>query len=374
MRNMLALMRKEFIQLRRDPRLIAFILLMPVILLILFGYALRLEPENVRMAYVDKDQSLFSNLIKTNIWSEGYFKLYAVDNKDDIIDQIRLGKARAGLYIGPDFSDLLTQNKQPTVTLYVDGSMPSLATAMKNNGGAITDKQVTSDMYFSDPDSDPVVIADDPFTLDVVTLFNPDAKETWFFLPGVIGILIMQVTLILTSMAVVREKENHTLEQLLVSPVTRLQFILGKTLPYVLIALLDFYLILAMSWALFDLPQPHSHGLLALLGVAYILAMIGMGVAISTISNTQPQAIFLSIFILIPSIMLSGFIFPIEAMPDWIQPVAWALPFTYFVEIIRGLLLKHNSLAELSPAYLALAGFAVFFIVVSTIRFRKTLD
>ncbi|RTZ58287.1 MAG: hypothetical protein DSZ32_07215, partial [Gammaproteobacteria bacterium] len=145
MRNVLALMRKEFIQLRRDPRLIAFILLMPVILLILFGYALRLEPENVRMAYVDKDQSLFSNLIKTNIWSEGYFKLYAVDNKDDIIDQIRLGKARAGLYIGPDFSDLLTQNKQPTVTLYVDGSMPSLATAMKNNGGAITDKQVTSD-------------------------------------------------------------------------------------------------------------------------------------------------------------------------------------------------------------------------------------
>lgn len=374
MRNVLALMRKEFIQLRRDPRLIAFIIAMPMILLILFGYALRLEPENVRMAYVDKDQSVFSNLIKTNIWSEGYFKLYPVDSKEQIVDQIRLGKARAGLYIGPDFSDLLTENQQPTVYMYVDGSMPSLATAMKNNKGAITDKTVTNDMYFSDPDEGPVVIADDPFTLDVTTLFNPDAKETWFFLPGVIGILIMQVTLVLTSMAVVREKENHTLEQLLVSPVTRLQFILGKTLPYVLIALVDFYLILGMSWGLFDLPQPHSHWMLALLGVAYVMAMIGMGVAISTVSETQPQAIFLSIFILIPSIMLSGFIFPIEAMPGWIQPVAWALPFTYFVEIIRGLLLKHETFIELAPSYAALLGFTIFFIVLSTIRFRKTLD
>ncbi|HED14477.1 MAG TPA: ABC transporter permease, partial [Gammaproteobacteria bacterium] len=315
MKNILNLMRKEFIQLRRDPRLVVYILMMPLVLLILFGYALKLEPQNVTMALVDKDHSFFSNLIKTNIWSEGYFKLKEVADKKAMLNLIRRGKARAGLYIGPNFSRQLTDNNQPVVSLYVDGSMPSLATAMNNKSSAITADAVTSSMYFSDPNAPAVVIPEKPFLLDIITLFNPKLKETWFFLPGVIGVLIMQVTLILTSAAVVRERETHTLEQILVSPVRKLEFILGKVLPYMLISILDFYLILGLGTVLFHLPQADSQLALATLAVLYVSAMVAVGVAISTVSQTQPQAIFLSVFILIPSILLSGFIFPIEAMP-----------------------------------------------------------
>lgn len=374
MKLILALIRKEFIQLRRDPRLVGFIIVMPIILTTLFGIALKLEPDNVKMAYVDKDPSLFSNLIKTNIWNEGYFDLYEVGDVEDIQNEIRLGHARAGLYIPEKFSAELIENNQPSVTLFIDGTMPSLATAMDNNSSAITDEAVTTDMYFSDPDDPAIVIAQDPFHLEVKTLFNPDKIETWFFLPGVIGILIMQVALILTSTTVVRERENNTLEQLLVSPMTRSQFIAGKIMPYVIISLIDFYAILGFSWMVFDLPEPNSHAVLFLLAVTYLAALISMGLAISTISQTQQQAIFISIFVLIPSILLSGFIFPIEAMPSYIQPVAYIIPFTYFVEIIRGILLKGNSFIELAPYFLALCSFAVFFTSFSIFRFRKTLS
>jgi len=374
MKLIMAMTKKEFLQLRRDPRLIGFILFFPVLLMILFGLALKLEPENVRMAYVDNDQSMFSNLIKTNIWSEGYFRLYKVDDEAAIVRDIQLGKARAGLFISKDFSAELSENNQPTVQMYVDGTMPSLATAMDNNKHAITDDAVTGDMYFIDPDADNVVIPPDPFHLDVEILFNPDKKETWFFLPGVVGILIMQVALILTATAVVREKENNTLEQLIVSPISKIGFIAGKILPYVIIAFIDFYLVLALGYWLFDLPLPANPFPLLLLAIVYVGGLIAMGVAISTVSETQQQAIFLSIFILIPSILLSGFIFPVEAMPSYIQPVSWLLPFTYFVEIIRGLLLKGNTFADLATDYLALLGFAVVFITLSVVRFRKYLD
>lgn len=373
MRLILALVRKEFIQLYRDPRLVGFIIVMPIILTTLFGFALKLEPDNVKMAYVDDDPSYFSNLIKTNIWNEGYFKLYPVDDVAAIRNEIRLGNARAGLHIPKKFTADLTDNEQPAVTLFIDGTMPSLATAMDNNSSVITDDTVTADMYFSDPDEPAVVIAQDPFTLDVETLFNPDKVETWFFLPGVVGILIMQVALILTSTTVVRERESNTLEQLLVTPMSKTQFILGKIIPYIVISLIDFYAILIFSWLVFDLPSPNSHAGLFMLAITYLAALIAMGLAISTISQTQQQAIFISIFVLIPSILLSGFIFPIEAMPSYIQPVAYLIPFTFFVDIIRGILLKGNLLNELLPQYLALCGFSIAFTVFSIMRFRKTL-
>lgn len=373
MNHILAFIRKEFIQLRRDPRLIAFIIMLPVIFFILFGLALKLEPDNVRMAYVDNDHSLFSDLIKTNIWSDGYFKLYPVKDEQTIIDEIRRGKAKAGLFISGDFSEKLIENKQPWVKMYVDGTMPSLATAMDNKKGSITDEKVTNDMYFQEPDAKPVIIAQDPFKLDLEILFNPDKRETWFFLPGIIGVLIMQIALILTSTAIVRERENNTLEQIIVSPITRTQFILGKIIPYVLIAFADFYIILMMGWWLFKIPYPESQFLLLLLAIVYVTGLIAMGLAISTLSQTQQQAIFISIFILIPSILLSGFIFPLEAMPSYIRPLSYILPFTYFVEIIRGLLLKMNTFADLWRDYLALIGFAILFILISIRRLEKTL-
>ena len=376
MNHILALMIKEFLQLRRDPRLIGFILFAPVVLMILFGLALKLEPKNVKMAYVDQDKSMFSDLIKTNIWNEGYFQLYEVADEASLRVEIQEGRAKAGLLISKGFADDLVENRQPVVRMFVDGTMPSLATAMDNNKGAITDDKVSGEMYFLDEDAENKIIAPDPFKLDVEVLFNPDKLETWFFLPGIIGVLIMQVSLILTGTSIVREKENNTLEQIIVSPISKVQFIFGKTLPYVLIAFVDFYLILVLGWMLFDLPAPVSmmgHFQLFALAFVYVSGLIALGLVISSISQTQQQAIFISIFFLIPSILLSGFIFPIEAMPTYIQPVSYVLPFTYFVDIIRGILIKDNGFAVLSGDYFALLAFAVLFIAVSISRFRKTL-
>mgnify|MGYP000268303356 CR=1 FL=1 len=368
-----AIFRKELLQLRRDPRLIVLIVVMPLVLLLLFGVALKLEPQNVKMAYVDADQSFFSNMIKTGLWTDGYFELYEVDSREAVIEEIRAGRAKAGLYIDASFSAELTENRQPHIQLYVDGTMPSLTTAMKYQSGAATDDDVTADMYFLDADADNVVIAPEPFIMDTEILFNPDEKETWFFLPGVIGVLIMQISLILTGISVVREREKRTLEQLLVTPVSKSAFVIGKLLPYVIIALLDFYFILGVGWAVFDIPQPSSHALLFMLALIFVAAMIALGLLISLVSSTQQQAMFLAIFIIVPSILLSGFIFPIEAIPGMVRPISYAIPFTYFVEIIRGLLVKNTLFADLLVPFTALAGFAGLFVLVSILKFRRTL-
>lgn len=369
----MAIVKKELLQLRRDPRLVALIVMMPLLLMILFAVALKLEPKNVKMAYLDEDRSLFSDLIKTGLWSEGYFEMYAVTSKEAIIEEIRSGHAKAGMYIGKEFSAMLTENKQPHVTLYVDGTMPSLTTAMKYNSSAVTDDGVTNDMYFLDEDAPNTVIADDPFIMDTEVLFNPDEKETWFFLPGVIGVLIMQIALILTGITIVREREKHTLEQLLVTPISKSSFIIGKLLPYIFIALIDFYFILGVGWALFDLPQPTSQLLLFLLAFVYVAVMISLGLLISLVSQTQQQAMFIAIFIIVPSILLSGFIFPIEAIPEGVRFISYLIPFTYFTEIIRGLLIKQTLFVDLLYAYGALSAFFVLFVSASILKFKQTL-
>ena len=368
-----AIIKKELLQLRRDPRLIALIVVMPLLLLILFGVALKLEPENVRMAYYDGDKSFFSNLIKTGLWSDGYFDLYEVDDRQQIIEEIRSGRAKAGMYIDKDFSIQVTENNQPHITLYVDGTMPSLTTAMKYHSDSATTDDVTSDMVFLDPDTPNMVIAREPFIMDTEVLFNPDEKETWFFLPGVIGVLIMQIALILTGISVVREREKRTLEQLLVTPVSKTSFVVGKLVPYVVIALLDFYFILGAGWVLFDLPQPSSHLLLFLLALIFVAVMISLGLFISLIAKTQQQAMFIAIFIIVPSILLSGFIFPMEAIPAIVRPVSYIIPFTYFVEIIRGLLIKHTLFIDVLPDYAALLGFVALFVSASILKFRMSL-
>ena len=367
-----AITKKEFMQLKSEPRLIGFLIFMPIMMLILFGYALRLEPKDVNMAYVDADKSYFSNLIKTHLWLDGYFKLYKVDSKKQIIEEIRSGRAHAGMLIEKDFSKELTNNEQPSVQFFVDGTMPSLATSMKNNSSAIDDKEVTSNMYFLDKDADNVVIANAPFVVKTEVLFNEDELETWFFLPAIVGVLIMQIALILAGISLVREKENDTLEQLLVAPISKTQLIIAKILPYTLIGLFEFYFILALGYFMFDLPLPASaYFSLLLLSIVYVGAMIALGLFISVISQTQQQAMFIAIFIIIPSVLLSGMIFPVEAMPDFIRPVAYILPLTYFNEIIRGLLIKETLFMDLSMDYLALAGFVVFFSVASILKFKR---
>ena len=372
--NIKAISKKEITILKRDPRLIGLIAIMPILMLLLFGYALKLEPSNVKMAYVDQDKSYFSNLIKTSLWSDGYFKLYEVKDEQAIKDEIRAGHAKAGLFINSDFSDELTSNNQPHVKFYVDGTMPSLTTAMKSNSSAISDDSVTNDMYFLPEDSENIIIPDEPFKKDTIILFNPDEIETWFFLPGVIGVLIMQIALILTGTSIVREKEKHTLEQILVSPLSKIELVLGKIFPYIIISLADFYFILGIGWTIFDLPAPSSQLILFTLALIYVSVMISLGLFISIISQTQQQAMFMAIFIIIPSILLSGFIFPLEAIPEFIRWVSYIIPFTYFTESIRDILIKGTDFKDIYINFLILLGFTLVFIVASVKKFKSNIS
>lgn len=367
-----AIAKKEFMQLKSEPRLIGFIIFMPILMLVLFGFALKLEPENVKMAYLDEDRSFFSNLIKTNIWSDGYFQLYEVASKNEIVEEIRSGRAKAGLYIDKRFSKELTENLQPHVQFFVDGTMPSLATAMKNNSSVMNDDAVTSDMYFLDEDAENIIIADEPFKIDAEVLFNQDEKETWFFIPPIVGVLIMQVSLILAGISFVRERENSTLEQLLVAPISKTELIIGKILPYTLIGLFEFYFILILGYFMFDLPMPESaYFPLFFLSIVYVSTMISLGLFISTVSQSQQQAMFIAIFIMIPSVLLSGMIFPIEAMPQFIQPVAYLLPLSYFNEIIRGILIKETYFSDLALEYFGLIMMTLIFTIMALVSFRK---
>ncbi len=364
---------KELIEIRRDARLVVFMFVFPVALLLLFGFALRLQLKNVTLAVFDEDRQFPSMLLKDRFDREGYLIPQEVESLEEMRRWIDTGKARAGLHIPKTFTAELVENQQPTLTLYIDGTMPTIALAIDNESGTIRETDFKRTLYFADPDEPKKEFAEDPFRLEVVTLYNPRLVDVWFFLPAIVGLLVLQVGLILTSTAVVREKEMGTLEQLIVAPISRLGFILGKAGPYAVVGFLDFYLIVAVGHAVFGVPIAGSQMLLLVAALLYVPAIVTLGLLISTFARTQQQAIFLSVFILLPSVLLSGFIFPVEAIPAAVRFISYLLPLTYFLDIIRGIMLKGSGFADLLVPFAALLGFAIAFVAACVYRFEKTL-
>ena len=372
MKALVAMIRKEFIHIRRDPQLIGFVLGLPVLLLILFGYALRLKVENLNIAVWDQDQNYFSVDVKDRLASKGHLRVLDVTSEQAIRDDLRQGRARLGMIIPKGFAENLADHKQTTFRLFVDGTMPTLAQAGLYGARVLTDEGSSSAMALADPDHPEVAPPKPPIKVDQVILFNPDLRDSDFFLPGTIGIVIMLVVLTLSA-GLVREKEQQTIEQLLATPISRLSLISGKMIPYGIIAALDFVVVTFLAWVVFALPFRGSLFSIGLLALLFILSLLALGALISTVSQTQLQANFMAVFVIVPSVLMSGFVFPIEAMPRWLQPVAWSLPMTYFMEAVRSLTLKGTTIGEELPEFLALLGFMVVFTAISLARFRKTL-
>jgi ABC-2 type transport system permease protein len=370
---LVAVARKEFIHLRRDPRMAAFVVGAPALLLILFGYALRLTVEDLAIAVWDRDRSLFSLEVKDRLVLEAGFRLIEVTSESEITHRLQTGEARLGLVIPADFARRLTDNEQTRFPLFVDGTMPVLAQAALYGAQVIAGDDTAQALVFADPDHTVPAVRPRPVAIDEVVLFNPELRDAYFFLPGIIGVVIMQVTLILASVGLVREKEQQTIEQLLATPISPLALVAGKLLPYALIAAVDFVIVLALGHIIFDLPVHGSAPAVGLLAVLYIASLLTLGSLIATFSATQPQAIFMAVFVLLPSILLSGFVFPLEAMPGWLHPVAWLLPMTYYVDAIRALLLKDTAFRYLAADFVVLATFALLFGALSLARFRKRL-
>jgi len=374
LKEILALVRKEFIQFSRDPRLVFIILAAPIIQLVLLGYAAVLDVRNLPMAVCDLDRTRESRAYVEAMVNSGYFRISSHVGEMDLIDRlIDDGTAAMAVIIPRGFGDDVLGYRQASVEVIVDGSESQTATIGINAASAVSTRfsgqilrRILSER--GGPGFEPVMI--DP---EIRVWYNPALKSRNFFVPGVLALVLMMMTMLVTAMAVVREKETGTMEQLMVSPIRPYQLLAGKIVPSTAVGLADAVLVLASARWLLWVPLKGSVPLLFLMILAFILTTLGLGLFISTISQNQQQAMFTSVFFILPMILLGGFVFPIANMPRFFQWLTYGIPIRYFFTIVRGIFLKGVGWAELQDETAALLVIGVVVFGLSLLRFRKKL-
>lgn len=372
--RLLAMTKKEFQHIRRDKASLAIIFAMPIMLLLIFGYAVTTDIQHIQTAVVDQDHTPESRaLIQAFVNTGSYTFEGEADSPEQLKAAIDQGKVKVGLVISHGYAESLWRGEQVPVQLILDGSDPTVArtTLATSQIIALTqgNKQSLERLQRLGTLANPGGIEMRP-----LVLYNPDMDSQKFNIPGLIGIVLMNVTVILTAFALVREKERGTMEQLIVTPVRAREIILGKLIPYIAVASFDVALGLSIGVFWFHVPIAGSIWLLILLSFDFLIAALGMGMLISTVAKTQLQAMQMALLTIMPSILLSGFIFPREAMPKVIQWFGYVLPITYYIEILRGIILKGVGLEALWQDSLLLLIIGVGILGMSILRFKKRLD
>lgn len=365
---------KEFIQIFRDPRMKGVILLMPIIQLLVFGYAVTTDVKHVATAVYDLDNSVASRELIARFVASEYFEITAyAKNPKHVRELIDRGDVRAVLQMNKGFEDDLRVGRTAILQLIVDGTDSNTAGIVLNYSAKITGE--FSQKILATRFSRLKGLALKPATVKLQTRawFNENLESRNFYVPGVIAIIVMLITLMLTSMAVVREKEIGTMEQIMVTPITPTEFILGKTIPFALIGFADVVLITALGVFWFDVPIRGSLIMLFAATALYLMTTLGVGLLISTVSETQQQAMMSTFFFYFPAVLLSGFMFPIANMPAMIQWLTYLNPLRYFLVIVRGIFLKGVGPAVLWPQMAALAVMGVVTLWLASRRFQKTL-
>jgi ABC-2 type transport system permease protein len=354
-----AMVVKEFVQIRRDPRTLAIVLVMPLMQLVLFGYAINTTVDHIATVVLDQSRDSQSRGFLDAFFNTGFFdRVGQAGSLEDVRHALDAGNARVGIVVPPDFSRDLMAGRTPQAQLVVDGSEPNTAqTAVLVSGSLAQARSAVPKI-----DLRPVV------------LYNPSLQSVNFMIPGLLGLIMQFQTLLLTAFAVVRERERGTLEQLVVTPIKPWELMLGKILPFVIIAFANVCVASAVGVFWFNVDFAGSFLLLLGLSTLFLLSSLGLGLLVSTISRTQTQAMQVAMFIMLPSIILSGFVFPRENMPHPIQELGLLIPLTYFLRILRGIILKGVGVEVLWPEVLALAAFGALVFGLSALRFRKTLD
>jgi ABC-2 type transport system permease protein len=360
---------KEFIQLRRDRRTVAMIIIIPIIQMSLFGYALSTDIKNVPLVVWDASNTPESRQLIESFHQTEFFsvKFYAT-NYDDITERVESGQATVALVIPPEYSRHLHRGETAPVQFFTDGSEPTsgiqaLANAsliVQAKGAELMGKEQLSEVAL-------------PVSLQPRVWYNPAMQSAIFYLPGLVGLILQMLTVMLTAFAIVRERENGTIEQLNVTPLRRGELIVGKLIPYIIIAYAQVILVLTTAVLVFSMPIRGNLLLLLSLTSLFLMFSLGIGLFISTISRTQFQAMQASIMILLPSIILSGFVFPVESMPKLAQWVSAILPLTYYLRIVRGIVVKGIGMEYLWLDTIILAAMGVLTLVIASSRLRKTL-
>jgi ABC-2 type transport system permease protein len=362
------MVRKEFIQLRRDPGTLAMILGIPAMQLLLFGFAVRTEVRHLATVVLDEARTPESRLlIETIVQTQNFDVVGTVTTRAEIEHAIESGNVRAALIIPPDFSRQLKRGEPGSAQIIVDAANPLASTAAI--GGAALVATVLPSRLGTGPSA-----TGPPIDLRVRPWYNPSGESTTFVIPGLVAVMLMLTFLVVMAGAIVREREAGTLEQLIVTPISKSALLLGKVIPFVIIAYLQMTNVLLLGWVVFGVPVHGSILLLYVLAGLFILAVLGIGLMISTFSRSQASAQQMAMGMIMPSILLSGFIFPREAMPLVAQWIGDILPITYFLEIVRGILLKGTGINELWRPTLFLVAFAVVTLTIAVKRFAKTVE
>lgn len=372
--RLISIIRKEFIQIIRDPRTLVIILLIPIVQLFLLGYAATTDVKNVPLAVWDQSHSPASRkLIEAYREADYFVDSFSVGSQDEIQNLIETGKITAALVIPPNYAASQMAGEAQALMI-LDGSDPTsgaTALSMARLIGQAYSSRILSEQTTR---SGKNISAAPPIEIRTQVWYNPDLISAHFMIPGVIGMILFAITSILTASAVVRERERGTIEQLIVTPIRPWELVIGKLLPYVILAFMDTFEVLIIGHWWFGVPIRGSLSLVVGVSGLLLLSSLGIGLFISTIANTQQEA-FLTVFsLLLPSIFLAGFFFPIQAMPPILQVISYAVPLRYFLVAIRALLLKGVGIAAIQNEIIALSIFGVVIMTAAALRFRKRLD
>lgn len=374
LKRIAALCRKEILHIVKDPRTLGIVFMLPTVQLVLFGYSFNMEIGEVPLAVIDRDRSSDSRrLIEGFAGSDLFVFVECGDSARDITGCFRERTARAALVVPHDFQRLLRRGRTAPVQLIVDAADPNAAQLVRNYVGRVIADFNEGRGGAASAGFESGAAA--PFDTRTAILFNPNLESSYFFVPGIVAMIMVMICALLTSITIAREKETGTMEQILVSPVRPREIIIGKVLPYVLLAFLDGLVVLLLGILLFDIPFRGDIGLMIALSTVYLLTALSLGLMISTRARTQQVAIMLALTAtLLPTLMLSGLMFPIDSMPRALRLVTRLVPARYYLLIIRGIMLKGSGFVHLWREAAPLVAMTVVLLAVSVRRFNARLE
>ncbi len=370
LRTIRAILRREFIDVLRDPRSLALTMLWPISMLIMYGYGIRYDVDNVPITVLDHSETPESRALTEQMLRSRYFDVVRFARDEHEVERDLMNDAvRAAIVIPRDFADRLRADESTAVQILIDGSDSNTATIAQGYALAIVNQYVATRRAAQANAPPP------PITIASRVWYNPELRSVNFIVPGVIAVIMMIVGAILTALSIVKEKERGTIEQILVSPIRPLEMMIGKLGPYMVIALIDLVIIIAAGYLLFGVPIKGSIVQLAIFSLLYLFCALGVGVFVSTIADTMQNAMLAAIFLsLLPSVLLSGFVFPLEDLPPPIRVISYLFPGRYFVTALRGIYLKRVGLEVLWPEAVLLVVFAVTIVTFSAARFQERLE
>ena len=368
----IAVLMKEFVQMRRDRLTFAMMIGVPIMQLVLFGYAINSDPKSLPAAVVSAEASPFSRSLVRALENTGYFKVVAMPATVDEADELLvLGKVQFVLQIPEDFSRKVQRGERATVLVEADATDPS---ATSNAIAALNQIAVTGLDHDLTGSLAALKAKPSPFEIRVHRRYNPEGITQYNIVPGLMGVVLTMTMIMMTSIAMTRERERGTMENLLATPVRPLEVMLGKIVPYILVGYVQVIVILTAAKFLFDVPMVGSVTLLSTVLILFIAANLAIGFTFSTLARSQMQAMQMTMFFFLPSMLLSGFMFPYRGMPGWAQWLGEIFPLTHFLRIVRGIMLKGTGISELTANIWPLALILLVVSAVALKRYQRTLD